>query len=110
MENVRAKFLVEKSNLTERDKLFLITHLEMYEEVIKHNLFESERLLDELDLYRKADSMLISAVGNLASLLDELYNKLCEGKETNTLKEVIDILESNLLIQRIIGDKDAQTR
>ena len=105
MENKRALFLVEKSDLSEKDKEFLKTHLTLYRDREESLLYEVMLAKDELDGYKKSIShylsdhinasiLLEAAIEKMQFLIDEIdktENQLLKDKSNELIAELIKL-------------------
>jgi len=84
MINKRAFFLIDKSQLNDKDKAFLRTHLETHKEIILALQTEIMSLKDALDYGKFIDNQIMVAKEELLNLLNE--------KDIENVKENLSIL------------------
>lgn len=68
MENTRALFLIEKGDLSEKDKEFLKKHLEAYEDLVHSLEGEILRLKDIIDYSKSLDNEILSIKERLVKI------------------------------------------
>jgi hypothetical protein len=110
VQNIRAIFLIEKSNLSEKDKIFLKTHLEMYEALNQDFFNDAHMYRERLDQANGLDSKYSSIKENVIILMENLYNRLLDvdklADESGQLKRYIELLDGDLAY--ILREKEKQ--
>lgn len=86
MEHKRAKFLIENSNLSDKDKNFLLTHLEMVDNRLNSLAIEIMNLKDHIE-YNNALNDKVLTIKEKLSNLD--FNKDIQ-KQINEIFKAIE--------------------
>ena len=91
MENTRAKFLIERSSMSDKDKKFLLTHIELAKEI--HGSLGAEILIlkDTIDYNKALNNQILTLkekVGKLNDIddVEDIYDGL------NKILDYIDTL------------------
>lgn len=78
MENTRALFLIDKSDLSDKNKEFLKTHIGIYDDKLKSLMIETMRLKDIIEWGRYLDNEILSKKEDILSFVKEDKKKEVE--------------------------------
>lgn len=96
MENKRALYLIERSNMSDKDKEFLKTHIENYEVLLNSIYHDLELLRTSNEELGGLDSRYISAKENAIIALNNLYDLCQKSLEPEKLTEIQHVIEEAL--------------
>ena len=93
MENKRAFYLIERSNMSDKDKFFLKTHIERYEDLLNSLVQDLEMLKTINESLGGLDSKYVSAKENAIVALNSLYDTIKNNNNSeleNAIKKALE--------------------